>query len=182
MPARLEQRWRAPDHLVGAIACQSGEGPIHALDPGAAVGDHDPFLRLEGDGGDAQLLLGLLALGDVDDSGEYQRPFVGFKGVQPDLDGELAAVFAQAEQVAARAHPPCFGRSKKASAQVRVLGTVPLRHQHFHLSAQQFFALVAEELFGFGVYQQDQTGRVGHHHRGRRRFDGRTKASLQPLA
>ena len=51
--------------FIGAVAGNFGEGPVDPQDGALCIGDGHALLGLEGSGGDAKRLLGLLALGDV---------------------------------------------------------------------------------------------------------------------
>ena len=68
-------------HLGGAVAGGCREGPVDLQDMAGGIGDDDAFLRLEGGGSDAQVLLGLLALGQF--LLQARIGFAQFAGVAP---------------------------------------------------------------------------------------------------
>ena len=76
----LHQRRGLANGLLGAVACDLGERAVHAQDHAARVGDEDALLRLEGNGGDAQVFLGLLQLAVV----------VGKQAARPAREAERA--------------------------------------------------------------------------------------------
>ena len=80
MAPGLHQRRGLADGLLGAVAGDLGERAVHAQDHAARVGDEDALLRLEGNGGDAQVFLGLLQLAVV----------VGKQAARPAREAERA--------------------------------------------------------------------------------------------
>ena len=54
----------------------------------------------------AQIVLGALVLGDVDDRGQGRQPVGHFDWTQTDFDGDFAAVLAQGVELAPAAHRP----------------------------------------------------------------------------
>ena len=63
--SRLEQGRFLSHCFLGAVAGYFSKGFIDPQDDVVAAGNHHAFLRLEGSSGNAQLLLGPFALGDV---------------------------------------------------------------------------------------------------------------------
>ena len=65
-------------------------------------------------------------------------------GIQTNLHGEFAAVFAQAVQLASSAHRPRLRIRQKLFAIVWVLGAIPLREQRIQRLFEQFLPGVTE--------------------------------------
>jgi hypothetical protein len=67
------------------------------------------------------------------------------------LDGKLAAVFAQAVQLAAFAHRPHPRLVEIAGAMLGMLHAEAFGHQNLHALTEQLFPLIAEHRFRLRV-------------------------------
>jgi hypothetical protein len=121
-------------------------------------------------------------LGDVGDRAEHELALGRHERVQPDLDRNLRAVLAQAEELAARG-PGCeAGIREEAVAAVRVVVTEARRDQHLDRLADQFHAAVAEQPLDLAVDHDDRAGAIGHDHPAGRRLDRETELLGRALA
>ena len=111
-----------------------------------------------------------------------RTPVLGLQRAEADLHGELAAVLAQAVELATRAHRPHPRRGEEAAAVSPACAAEPLGHQDLDLPPQQLLAGVAEERLGLGVDQDDPAGRVDDHHRVGGRLQEPAEFRLRPLA
>ena len=113
-----------------------------------------------------QLVVGVLAHGDVADGAEDQGPEV-------DLDGELGAIAAQAAQLEPRTHRPHPRAVEVAAAVARVHGAEALGQERLHRLAEERPPRVPEQPLGLGIDQQHRALAVDHHHGvGRRLHEG----------
>ena len=78
----------------------------------------------------------------------------GVDWIESHLDGDLAPVLAPRECLPARSHVARRG-TKIARKMRRMRAPKTLRNQHFDLLVDQFFALVAEQLFDMGINQEN---------------------------
>ena len=129
-----------------------------------------------------QRLLRLAALGDVDDHAEDEQAVRRMDRIEPDLDRELAAVPAQAVQLAARPHAAGF-RPRQEAAPMRGMALAHgFRDQRVDRAAEQLAALVAEHALGLGVGEHDLALRVDHDDSARRGVDREAEFLLgEPL-
>ncbi len=123
----------------------------------------------------ANLFAGKLAFGYVANSGGGEGAVLGMQRAQADFDGELAAVFAQAEEFEANAHGADMGLGEEVLAMARVLAAIALGDQHLDAMSQQFRASVAEELLGLSVDQRDLALVVDDDHGVGRGFEQRAE-------
>src|SRR5690606_12650157 len=84
---------------------------------------------------------------------------------------KLGAVFAQPEQLEARAHGAYARFGEVTAAMSRMVTPETLRHEQLHPLTNELIARVAEQLFGLRVYQQDAPVSVHDDHRVWRGFE-----------
>ena len=134
------------DRLIDEIFSQKAEelfGLSVDEDDLAAVVDHDHGARGRFDD-QAEALFGAFPLRDVDDGRKDEAPLLGLDRVQANLDGNLAAVFAQPEQVAPGAHRPRLRVAEKFRTEQRMLAAKTDRHEGFDRLIDELVTLVAE--------------------------------------
>jgi hypothetical protein len=88
-------------------------------------------------------------VGTVTACAEYPQPIAAPEGSEADFHRELASVFAQSVQFPAGAY--------------WAQASVPLRYKRFDRFAYQLLAVIAKQLFGPGVHQQDAARYVRDH-------------------
>ena len=163
---RHQHLHRLAQHLGARIAEHLlGLGIDHLDAPCGA--DHHHCVRRRFDHA-PEALLQPLARGDVDDGRQHHRPLFGLDRIEADLDRKLAAILAQAIEIAPGAHRPGMRIGQERPAQRRVVGAEPRGDQHLHMLAQHLGAVVAENLLGLRVDHFDQAAGVDHHDRIRR--------------
>ena len=96
MPARTQDTRRPANNLRRGIAGDRGERLVDAQDNRVGVGDHHAFLRLEGGGRDAQLLLGLLAVAYIQDHADDRRAALELHPAPVHLHLDPRTILAQA--------------------------------------------------------------------------------------
>lgn len=104
--------------------------------------------------------LALRAFADVADGRDSDDPAVGLEAREADLGGKLAAVLAAARELAAGPHRARLRVAEVRAAMRRVPADEPLRHELFHLRADELVAVVAEQRLGLAVHQGDATVRL----------------------
>src|SRR5207249_9956928 len=72
---------------------------------------------------------------------------------EADLDGEFAAVLAQAVQLHGCSHGPLLRVAEESAAMPAVTAAKTLRHEHLERVGQQLFATVPEKLLGLAIDQ-----------------------------
>ncbi len=134
-----------------------------------------------------QLAAQAVLLGDVGDHGQHLGALVRAYGAQVDIDGELGAVLAQAQQLAALAHAHRLvaqADGHELQAVRRVAIPQPGRHQHFQRLADDVGPPVTEAAFGLAVEGFDVAGAIHHDDGVGRQFDQALQAGVgrQPFA
>src|SRR5258706_444408 len=97
----------------------------------------------------------MLALGNIDYGTENAQPPQRMNRVETDLDRKLAAVLAQAEEVAPSPHLPGLRRRLISLTVLRVITAKTFRHQQVNGLADHLLAAIAEHGFHLGVDQPD---------------------------
>ena len=102
-----------------------------------------------------ELVLGLVALGDVADRGECEAALARLDRGERDLAGEFASVLAPGVELESGAHRAGAGIAEVSGAVAFVDGVEALGDQLLDPLAHQFVALVAEDLLDLGVDELD---------------------------
>src|SRR6516225_5618864 len=118
----------------------------------------------------ADMLVSVLALGDIADRAGNQRALLGLQWTEADLHRKLGSVFPPAVQLQARTHRPHPRLSKELRAVLRVPGTKSFRDQNLNLPPKELRPLVAKELLHLSIDQHDLSLPVHHDHGIRSRF------------
>jgi hypothetical protein len=165
VPAPVPLRHQHLDGLAQELLASIAEQPL-----GLGVDQHDAPGPVDDHHGvgcgleqPAELLLGLLAIGDVADRARHQRPLIGLEGRQADLDRELAAVATTPAQLEPRAHRARPGRRREGVAVSAVPLAEPVGQQDLDPLPEQLGARVPEHGLGERVDQDDGAGAVDDH-------------------
>ena len=108
MPLRFKQAWRLPYQFLAAIAGVVDKSLINPYNLCIGVSNYNAFMRFEGDGGNAQLVIKLFLRADVAEKGE-KLAAIGLMVGDADLDIPQRAVLAPVggfETVAFVGHHP----------------------------------------------------------------------------
>src|SRR5579875_242078 len=116
-------------------------------------------------------LLGPLALGDVGDRRQDERPLIAYDRIEADLDRDLGPILSYPVEVAPGAHRARDGGLRENVAQAYMPVAEALGDQQLDRSAEQLRARITEQLLGLHVHVDDLACVVHHHHRIRRGFD-----------
>jgi hypothetical protein len=168
-----EGRLDDPAHdVVGASPGEALGGSVPPGDHAHGVDDADGVVAGRDDeraGG--QRSLGRHQVGDVADGGDHELLALDLDRAQADVDRELPAIEASADQIAARSHRPGGGIGSERGAVVAVAGRHAGRDEVVHAAPHQPGARVVEHLRGPLVRGGD--GAVGTHdeHRVRGRVE-----------
>ena len=148
----VERLQRLADAAVTGLLHQAQKGGIGLGDVVVGVHDRHPFAHvLEHAGGNAQLCIGALALGDVLQIADKNGARWGLGLADGQVDGNQAPVLAQPQHLAAVGADGFVG----LVGVLLHMGVVLLRqgggHQHRHIAAQHLVPAVAEDLLRRGV-------------------------------
>ena len=108
MAIRLEKIHAPADGFILRVAGDLSKGPIDAQDHVFGIGHHHAFVGFERGGGDAQRVIGLLALGDIAHGAGEVAAVLGLPQRDRAFEGAFAAVLAHADQFRDAA-VPAFG-------------------------------------------------------------------------
>ena len=169
-PLGNEQLDGLAQQLLAGVAEQTLDLTVHEDDLPAAI-DHDHAARRRLHGG-PEPRFGALACRDVDHRGEHEHPLVGLDRVQPDLDGDLAAIFPQRVELSPRAHSPGLRADEEVGPECGVPTAEPLGDQTLDGLAHDLLASVAEQPLGLPIHEGDRAGAIDHHPAGRRLHHG----------
>ena len=118
-----------------------------------------------------QLLLQLLAFGNVPHGGGDQRAFGRLHRAVADFYGEFRPILAPAQQIGfTRPHRSGLGHLEKTVALGEITGLQRARHQDLHRLAHQFHPGPTEHLLGQTVDHFDSPRLIHHHQRVRRKL------------
>ena len=92
---------------------------------------------------------------DIADGTEHDHTRVRGERTQADFDGEFAAIFAQAVELAACAHGADARRIGVVVAMVDVSTAIAVGKEPFNRLAEKFVARVAKNRFGLRVDEND---------------------------
>src|SRR5581483_9293084 len=130
----------------------------------------------------AQLRLGALALGDVNNGSQAERALFGPERAETDFHRHLASVLVPSAQIAAGAHGTCARFREKVGAITGMRVAQALGQQTLDRLPEQFRAPVAEERLELAVHEHDASLLVDHDHRGRRPSHHDAELLLRTLA
>src|SRR5258706_6220769 len=142
---------------------------VDQLDDAVTIDDHDGIR-----GGleeTSEHRLRALAIRDVPDRAHDEEPAPRLERAQADLDGELGAVPAEAEQLEARSHAADLRVRDVAGAMRGMPGAEALGDEDLNRQPPQIGEGVAEQLLRLSVDDHDASFRVGDDHRVRRRLE-----------
>ncbi len=128
------------------------------------------------------ILRGLFLSGDIADRAHGQHAFLGFQGAQADLDLELGAVFALAEQFKPGTHGACRRFSEETCSMSGVGAAEALGNEYFDRLPEEFLACVTEQFNGLGIDENDPATLVDDHEGVGSGFEQSAKFLLRLLA
>ena len=131
---------------------------------GFEIGGPFGHARFQFSVGGAEKLLRVFLLGDIADGAGDENSIRVFDRAQTDFDREFGAVPAQAVKFQSSAHGARAWMNRVIGAVRRVNVAEALRHQDFDGLSHQLFAVVAEEVFGFRVDDENAAIRIGDDH------------------
>ena len=123
--------------------------------------------------------LDLLALADIEDHPQHQKPAAGVDRIESDFDGKFAAILPPPEQIATGADAPAFGFGREFIAVMGMPHAHPVRHQHVDRLSDQLVARISKLAFEFGVDHDHLAVVIGHHHSARAGLDREPKHFLR---
>ncbi len=164
------------EKLGARIAEESLGLRVDEHDAARAVHDDDRVgCRLEEP---AELLLGLLALGDVADRAHHERAFLGFEGAQADLDRKLGGVGTPPIELQSHAHGARAWGLEVVGAMTEMERAIAVREEGLDRLALQRAALVAEETLGLRVAEDDAAREIHDHDAVGHRFEHRQRGQV----
>src|SRR5713226_4801986 len=116
-------------------------------------------------------LLCPFAFCDIPNGAGHQNALFGMQRAQTDLDREFGSVPTRTEQLQACTHWPRVRIPKKIVSMRRMSSPETFWHQFLNRLSQQLIPLVAKELLGLRIYQNDLAFAVDNDHGIRRRFE-----------